>query len=140
MKKELRERVEKTFGALHAEMAKNPKIVPEVRTLVRDLTKALKEDATTVWANSISARKAERKAKSTAKTDAIAAARKAKEDAQAAFRAALAMKVNGKTARRKAKTRQEAELDAAMGTVNPTDAVGALADLPSLENAPLEIF
>jgi len=103
MRKELIDRVENTFGAVIADVQKNPKNLREAQALIRDQTKLFREQAAAAYTASVAARKEERAAKREAKATAITEARTARDEAKAKFAAALAIKVNGNVAKKRAK-------------------------------------
>ena len=133
MRKDLTERMTKAFAALTADVQKNPGNLREAQNLLKDLQTEFRTFAAGAYTASVAARKAERDEKRANKVAAIEEARAVRDEAKAKFAAALAIRVNGKVATRRAK--KEADpLAAAMGEVNPTTAIGALADLPPLED------
>jgi len=137
MTKELRTRVEKAFGALEAAVIKNPRIAGEAIALIRDLQKDFRGNAQEAYRAGVAMRKADRDEKRATKANAVAEAKRMKDEAKAKFAAALAIRVNGKVAARRPK---KDPIDAALGQVDPTNDLESLVDLPALETTEPEIF
>ena len=128
VRKSAREVLESGFAALRAELQKDPTLTHDTVKFVRAASKEFGTASIAAYRAGVSDRKAQRDERRALKAEALAEARKLKDEAQAKFAAALAISVNGKAAARRAKKVQN-ELDIAIGQVDPTEATGALADL-----------